>query len=649
MALEPFSGWQPLTVGQIRLLKLNRNDGDKTSFDLEVHDIDRAPAFAALSYVCGRETPSCTLTLNIPRNSAAVQPSGKRTWSISITPNLKTTLVQLSTFSRIKKSFLGLSRKKKSFLGHDYLWIDAICINQIDLDEKSAQVSSMHKIYTAAQEVLICLGQEQDSSSAIIAVLKKVAVLMGYVDDRPAETEFAAEDIISEDNIRALAMVLADSGTVYELDVLQDLGLPVAHHNFWQGLKRLFYRDWFWRLWTFQEAMLAQRGYVLCADQGIQWDQLLAIAKPLLATNLTFVSPSRVNVPNQGRYGSTLIPQSPIVDFQERFDGTGCAYCWRVNAARRREVSEPRDRVYGILSLAPPELRQSIDVDYTIPLPRLYTALTRALMRVNTHDLYIVFSMVDSVDRPPGLPTWCPDYGQFQDMSIFTSLPMSDTLTSGGSLCSDEDIFEPALRVEGAKFDTIEAVVRAFEMKEWGHRVNATAYDAYGLMLEWLEACWSLIQEQRVGETEYLFARFTSIILAEGTNGTDSATYPDNAVEGLRALWGVLEAVIRKDDPAELNPSHQWGLSQPVLSRLFEVWRNHIFFSTVHGDFGIATHRARVGDNLCIFFDDGRKYLLRPSEQAYEFVSNAYVGSVSGVNDAVIAESGLTTEVFTII
>ena len=651
MALEPFSGWQPLAVGQIRLLKLNRNDNDKTSFDLEVHDIDRAPAFAALSYVCGRETPSCNLTLNIPKNPAAVQHFEKRTWSISITPNLKTTLVQLSTFSRIKKSFLGFSREKRSFLGHDYLWIDAICINQIDLNEKSAQVSSMHKIYTAAQEVLICLGQEQDSSSAIIAVLKKVVGLMGHVDSRPAGTDFAAEDIITDDNVRALAWILEDSGAMYEQDALQDLGLPVAHHVFWQGVKRLFYREWFWRLWTFQEAMLAQRGYVVCGDQGIRWDHLLAVGKPLIATRLMYVSPSSVSPPERLRDVDET-PVSPICDFQSTVDETDRAYCWRVQAARRREVSEPRDRVYGILSLAPPELRQSIDVDYTIPLPRLYTALTRALMRVNTHNLYIVFRMVDSVDRLPGLPTWCPDYGQLHSPGIFQRFPVSETPASGSSLRSEEAIFEPSLRVEGAEFDTIEAAVPAFEMKGWGRAGIAAPHVAHTMLLElleWLEPCWSLIQEQRVGETEYLFARFTSIILAEGTNSADGAPYPENAVEGLRALWGVLEAVVFNDASAELDPGHQLRPSWPVLSRLYEVWRNHIFFSTVHGDFGIANHRAQVGDNLCIFFDDGWKYLLRPSEQAYEFVSNAYVGSVSGVNDAVIAESGLTAEVFTII
>jgi hypothetical protein len=39
------------------------------------------------------------------------------------------------------------------------LWIDAICINQEDLDEKNAQVSLMHKIYSQAQDVVIFLNE----------------------------------------------------------------------------------------------------------------------------------------------------------------------------------------------------------------------------------------------------------------------------------------------------------------------------------------------------------------------------------------------------------------------------------------------------------------------------------------------------------
>jgi hypothetical protein len=38
------------------------------------------------------------------------------------------------------------------------LWIDAICINQMDLDERNHQVKLMAYIFSRAQEVLVWLG-----------------------------------------------------------------------------------------------------------------------------------------------------------------------------------------------------------------------------------------------------------------------------------------------------------------------------------------------------------------------------------------------------------------------------------------------------------------------------------------------------------
>ncbi|KAF4493230.1 Heterokaryon incompatibility 6, OR allele [Fusarium agapanthi] len=43
------------------------------------------------------------------------------------------------------------------------LWIDALCINQADNDEKSNQIRLMHEIYSQAQEVLIYLGKSDPS------------------------------------------------------------------------------------------------------------------------------------------------------------------------------------------------------------------------------------------------------------------------------------------------------------------------------------------------------------------------------------------------------------------------------------------------------------------------------------------------------
>ena len=44
------------------------------------------------------------------------------------------------------------------------LWLDAICINQADVAERSRQVSMMHKIYAGGVRNLIYLGEDDDGS-----------------------------------------------------------------------------------------------------------------------------------------------------------------------------------------------------------------------------------------------------------------------------------------------------------------------------------------------------------------------------------------------------------------------------------------------------------------------------------------------------
>jgi hypothetical protein len=44
------------------------------------------------------------------------------------------------------------------------LWIDAICINQDDIDERGAQVALMDVVYTRAAKVLVWLGKGDDAT-----------------------------------------------------------------------------------------------------------------------------------------------------------------------------------------------------------------------------------------------------------------------------------------------------------------------------------------------------------------------------------------------------------------------------------------------------------------------------------------------------
>ncbi|KAF2685947.1 HET-domain-containing protein, partial [Lentithecium fluviatile CBS 122367] len=83
--------------------------------------------YEALSYVWGSEVASDTIQLG----------SGP----FYVTRNLLDALLELRQENEQK-----------------VLWVDALCINQCNMEERNGQVSVMHKIYESAKDVIAWLG-----------------------------------------------------------------------------------------------------------------------------------------------------------------------------------------------------------------------------------------------------------------------------------------------------------------------------------------------------------------------------------------------------------------------------------------------------------------------------------------------------------
>ena len=56
-----------------------------------------------------------------------------------------------------------------------FLWVDAICINQNDLEERSSQVALMGTIYSRAMDTIVWLGKPDDYSRVVHDLLQKLA------------------------------------------------------------------------------------------------------------------------------------------------------------------------------------------------------------------------------------------------------------------------------------------------------------------------------------------------------------------------------------------------------------------------------------------------------------------------------------------
>jgi hypothetical protein len=110
------------------------------------------------------------------------------------------------------------------------LWIDAICINQSDKEERNVQVQRMGDIFRQATGVRVWLGEEYEQSNRIMDWMK---------------------DVNSND--------LGWNDTWYE-------------HTF-PAFRDILSRPWFQRGWIIQEAAFARKLTIYCGDRQVEWRQ----------------------------------------------------------------------------------------------------------------------------------------------------------------------------------------------------------------------------------------------------------------------------------------------------------------------------------------------------------------------------------------
>ncbi|PNP74183.1 hypothetical protein FNYG_12232 [Fusarium nygamai] len=143
--------------------------------------------YEALSYAWGSSEDQATIAVN------------KTT--LQITQNLKDSL-----------TYLRHDSKPRS------LWIDAICINQSDVDERSSQVRLMGRIYSSASCVISWLGLKDDPID-YVEQMKKARSLIGLVRSCSTDELFALlldspskEDLeeVFEDGLYSLQLVIGE-------------------------------------------------------------------------------------------------------------------------------------------------------------------------------------------------------------------------------------------------------------------------------------------------------------------------------------------------------------------------------------------------------------------------------------------------------
>jgi len=243
---------------------------------------------------------------------------------------------------------------------HIVLWVDAVCINQEDMDERAAQVKLMAEIYASAAPVYAWLGPPFGDSNLAMTLLRRISDAI-EIDWRSTQVRpkhpMLTGDFMSDIYIRGL--------------IDPEFALP------WYGpearaIESLFNRPWFERLWVRQEITLgAERTVLACGHSSIGWDVFRKAAILLHKKMKDYRQP---NV-ESWRLRVSLVADA----FLHNHSWLGRL----LRQMQRTKCKDPRDRIYGILGIWPGDSKvmlSRIQPDYRKPVIQVYREVLLAEM-----------------------------------------------------------------------------------------------------------------------------------------------------------------------------------------------------------------------------------------------------------------------------
>ncbi|KAK5689673.1 hypothetical protein LTR17_026177 [Elasticomyces elasticus] len=256
-----------------------------------------------------------------------------------------------------------------------HLWLDAVCINQGDFGERSAQVGSMLLIFKKASRVIVWLG---DDSSGIGLVLRSIQSMPTW---RPMQ--------ICNNHID---------------------GLVAALREFTQ-------HAYFRRVWVKQEVWAAEDLVVMSADLAVSWDDFTSAADWVEALVPSYPSLASYRE-NLQAFVRPTVAERLRVTLRELPDSTGHSDADIVAVLTRAassDCSDPRDHVYGILGMTTTNLTSNriphLIVDYHKSISEVYEDVVRYVMaRDQSLDILLLDGAYGGLIEGSRLPSWCPDF-----------------------------------------------------------------------------------------------------------------------------------------------------------------------------------------------------------------------------------------------
>ncbi|KAK8112946.1 heterokaryon incompatibility protein-domain-containing protein [Apiospora sp. TS-2023a] len=503
---------------QIRTLHVLPGHGNQPiSIKLKVQDLeDPSTNFIALSYVWGTETAS-----------EVVQADKE---NIQVTVNL------LNCLRHLRDTQHSL-----------VLWVDAICINQDDLREKSAQVAMMGYIYSRCSTVCCWLGAPPDSASAErdpFELIHHFAANKHY-HDLPGYSVVGSADARFEENTEFLAL--------------------------WERFLSVANSAWWTRAWTVQEAVVPKDSVLRLGKWSINFETVIT-SRQLRNSHLL-----------QCFENSPLGPQG----WPKTFPEFRCRPFYElVLTFSNRACSNPRDKVFSLLALAKSPVMKAHRPDYSRSVIDTYTQAFRLMLDETDNDFRCLMGPTFGSANPDS-PSWVPDFSQvipphLVEFTLRRIMMSSLFKTSNVEPGKVDHLPGRRLSISGLYADTVSFVSSTFE-----------PVDRAPNQVREILADWSAVGRRTLSTSDDSIVRQTLSCIMCASIGFVGTPYD--------AFHGGWRRLREGDLPSaaewqQFTDGNMWALPEVYRGTMETISSGRCLFATEGGRLGLCYKTVQPGD-----------------------------------------------------
>jgi hypothetical protein len=285
------------------------------------------------------------------------------------------------------------------------MWIDAVCIDQKNDIEKTDQVQLMFQVYRLSAETIVWLGPAGPHTNVAMETMKDIDKDFSkfYFRGFPELSSHALsfEESVGQDDEEPDLLYVGLKRLLNSEEPADDINQPLngffvsmSSHvanagreetsNILVGLKGMWNRAWWYRIWVIQEYIAALRIRFFCGSAHVTSEEMWLTATLYRAYTDHYLNQSLEVKEEKCLPAFTVYDPPQIIEFRHdrkaQLSGRSLQSILKIVHGQLQILppSDPRDNVYSLLGLAADTL--SVIPDYTKSLEDVFIEITKAIL-----------------------------------------------------------------------------------------------------------------------------------------------------------------------------------------------------------------------------------------------------------------------------